>query len=112
MPPGADGTSLDRGLRESEGMATDDVVRRRLIIRGRVQGVFFRDSIRERAEAHGVAGWVRNRPDGTVEAVFEGPRESVETLVRFSETGPEYARVEAVEVVEEGPAGDSGFRVG
>jgi acylphosphatase len=93
-------------------MDTNDVVRRRVIIRGRVQGVFFRDSTRERAESHGVAGWVRNRPDGTVEAVFEGPREGVDALVRFSETGPQHARVEAVDVVDEEPAGEVGFRVG
>jgi len=93
-------------------MATHDVVRRRVIVRGRVQGVFFRASIRERAEAHGVAGWVRNRPDGAVEAAFEGPRDSVEALMRFAETGPPHARVEAVETVEEEPTGETGFRVG
>jgi acylphosphatase len=88
-----------------------DVVRRRVVIRGRVQGVFFRDSIRERAEAHGVAGEARNRPDGTVEAVFEGPQAGVDALVRFSETGPPHARVESVDVREEDVAGETGFRV-
>lgn len=92
-------------------MATD-IVRRRVVIHGRVQGVFFRDSLRERAEAQGVSGWARNRPDGTVEAVFEGPRESVEELVQFSRSGPPYARVEEVEVREEEVAGEAGFRVG
>jgi acylphosphatase len=92
-------------------MATDDIVRRRVIIRGCVQGVFFRDSVREQAEASGVAGRVRNRPDGTVEAVFEGPSESVAALVRFCRTGPPHARVEHVEVTEEEPSGESGFRV-
>ncbi len=92
-------------------MATDDAVRRRVIIRGRVQGVFFRDSVRERAEAHGVAGWVRNRPDGAVEAVFEGLPKSVDALVRFCETGPPRARVEGIEVLQEDVAGESGFRV-
>jgi len=88
-----------------------DVVRRRVVSRGRVQGVFFRDSVRERAEAQGVSGWVRNRPDGAVEAVFEGPRESVDELVRFSRTGPPHARVEEVQVREEEVAGEAGFRV-
>ena len=97
-------------MRELEAMATD-VVRRRAVIRGRVQGVFFRDSIRERAKAHGVAGCVRNRPDGAVEAVFEGPRACVDALVQFCETGPPQAHVEAVETVEEEPAGEAGFRV-
>jgi acylphosphatase len=92
-------------------MVSDDVVRRRVIIRGRVQGVFFRDSVRERAGASGVAGWVRNCPEGAVEAVFEGPSASVDALVHFCETGPSHARVEGVEVVEEPPSGESGFRV-
>jgi acylphosphatase len=88
-----------------------DLVRRRVLIRGRVQGVFFRDSVRERAEAHGVAGWVRNRPDGAVEAVFEGPREHVDELVRFTETGPPHASVERVETTDEQVGGETGFRV-
>jgi acylphosphatase len=92
-------------------MVNDDVVRRRVVIRGRVHGVFFRDSVRERAEASGVAGWVRNRPEGTVEAVFEGTSESVAALVRFCETGPPHAQVEDLEVTEERPSGESGFRV-
>ena len=87
------------------------MIRYRVLVSGRVQGVFFRDSIRERAEARAVAGWVRNRPDGAVEAVFEGPRESVDALVRFSETGPLHARVEAIEVADEEVAGESAFRV-
>jgi acylphosphatase len=90
----------------------DGSVRRRVVVRGRVQGVFFRDSVRERARAHGVAGWVTNRADGSVEAALEGPLESVERVVRFMETGPARARVEAVEVTEEEPEGLSEFRVG
>jgi acylphosphatase len=77
-----------------------------------VQGVFFRDSLRERAESHGVGGWVRNRSDGAVEAVFEGRREAVDELVRFAETGPPAARVQGVEVREEEVTGETGFRVG
>jgi acylphosphatase len=89
----------------------DDRVRRRVVVQGRVQGVFFRDSTRERARAHGVAGWVRNRSDGAVEAVLEGPTEAVDRLVRFLETGPARAQVEEVEVFEEEPEGLSDFRV-
>jgi acylphosphatase len=87
-------------------------VRRRVVVSGRVQGVFFRDTARERARAHGVAGWVHNRADGSVEAVFEGPAEAVERLVRFCETGPQGAVVERVDVVEEEPEGLSGFEIG
>jgi acylphosphatase len=87
-------------------------VRRHVVVHGRVQGVFFRDTARERARAHGVAGWVRNRSDGAVEAVFEGSPEAVERLVRFCETGPPRAWVDRVEVLEEEPDGLTGFRVG
>ena len=87
------------------------MVRRRVVVHGRVQGVFFRDTARQRAEAHGVAGSVRNRPDGAVEAVLEGSPEAVERVVRFLETGPPRARVERVEVVDEPPEGLTGFRV-
>jgi acylphosphatase len=90
---------------------TDQTVRRRVIVRGRVQGVFFRDSTRERARAHGASGWVRNRDDGAVEAVLEGPPDAVERVVRFLETGPPQASVEGVDVSEEGPEGLSGFEI-
>jgi acylphosphatase len=90
---------------------SDERVRRRVKVRGRVQGVFFRDSARERARAHGVSGWVRNCHDGTVEAVVEGPPDAVERVVRFFETGPPSARVEDVEVKDEAPEGLSGFEV-
>lgn len=88
-----------------------EVVRRRVVVRGRVQGVWFRDSTRERARARGVAGWVRNRPDGALEAVFEGPPAGVESLVRFCETGPPHAQVETIETAEEPPAGDTDFHI-
>jgi len=90
---------------------SDELVRRRVVAHGRVQGVFFRDSARERARAHGVSGWVSNRADGGVEAVLEGPREAVERLIRFLETGPPRASVENVEVAEEPPEGLTGFEV-
>ena len=78
---------------------------------GRVQGVFFRDSTCQRAEAAGLAGWVANRPDGTVEAVFEGDADAVEQLVRFVEQGPRGADVDRIEVNEEEPEGLRGFDV-
>ena len=76
-------------------------VRRRVVVHGSVQGVFFRDSLRRLAEQHGVSGWARNTSEGTVEAVFEGEAEPVERLVSFAHTGPSDARVEAVDVHEE-----------
>jgi acylphosphatase len=86
-------------------------IRRRVKVHGEVQGVFFRDSTRRRAETHRVAGWVRNCPDGSVEAVFEGDPEAVEQLVEFCRRGPSRARVERVEVAEEPLESLSGFRV-
>ena len=86
-------------------------MRKRVVAHGRVQGVFFRDSTRERAELAGVAGWVANRADGTVEAVFEGDAEAVERLVRFMETGPRSGEVHRTEVSEEEPEGLKGFEV-
>ena len=71
---------------------------RRLVIRGRVQGVWFRESMRLETEALGVAGWVRNRQDGTVEAVVQGEASAVEAMVRWARRGPEAARVDAVDV--------------
>jgi acylphosphatase len=73
--------------------------------------VFFRDSARRLAEQHRVAGWVANRWDGTVEAVFEGEPDAVERLLRFMHEGPRGAEVERVEVFEEEPEGLSGFDV-
>jgi acylphosphatase len=87
------------------------VIRRRVIVTGRVQGVFFRDTVRRRAESAGVAGWVSNRSDGAVEAVFEGDADAVEELVDFCRRGPSRAEVASVEVTEEEPEGLSGFQV-
>jgi acylphosphatase len=87
------------------------MVRRRVVVHGRVQGVFFRDSTRERARAHGVAGWVANRSDGALEAVLEGESEDVDRVVRFLETGPPRAEVERIETSAESPEGLSGFSV-
>jgi acylphosphatase len=81
------------------------------VVSGRVQGVFFRDTARRRAEAAGVAGWIRNRSDGAVEAVFEGDPERVEEMVDFSRHGPSRAEVAKVEVIDEEPEGLSGFEI-
>jgi acylphosphatase len=81
------------------------------VVHGRVQGVFFRDTIRRRASERGVAGWARNREDGTLEAAFEGEPDAVDSLVRFAHEGPRGAEVERVEVIEEDPEGVSGFSI-
>lgn len=87
------------------------MARRRVVVRGRVQGVFFRDSTRREAERRGVAGWVANRGDGAVEAVFEGDEDAVRALVRSCREGPGRAEVEEVQETEEEPEGVSGFDV-
>jgi acylphosphatase len=87
------------------------VIRKRVIAHGRVQGVFFRDSVRRRAESFGVAGWVRNRDDGTAEAVFEGDEGAVDAMVEFIQEGPGRADVTRVEVNDEQPGSESGFQV-
>ena len=88
-----------------------NLVRRRVVVHGTVQGVFFRDSTRQRARAHGVSGWARNRADGAVEAVLEGPPEAVERVLRFMETGPPQAQVSGIEVSDEQPEGLNGFEI-
>jgi acylphosphatase len=87
------------------------MVRRRVIVHGRVQGVWFRGATQAEARAAGVAGWVRNRPDGSVEAVFEGPAERVALLVGFCGRGPRTARVDRIETFEEAPEGLEAFEV-
>jgi acylphosphatase len=87
------------------------VIRRRVIVHGRVQGVFFRDTTRRMARSRGLGGWVRNTPDGTVEAVFEGAGDAVESMVRWSRDGPRGAVVERVEVTDEEPEGLAEFRI-
>ena len=86
-------------------------VRRRVIVSGEVQGVFFRDSCQRQAESAGVDGWVRNRGDGKVEAAFEGPPDAVQAMVTWCRQGPSRAEVRDVEVVDEEPSGETGFRV-
>ncbi len=87
------------------------MIRRRVVVHGRVQGVFFRDSARRLAQQRGVAGWISNRWDGAVEAVFEGEPEAVERLMRFVHEGPRGAEVQRVDVSEEEPEGLRGFDV-
>jgi len=82
-----------------------------VIVHGRVQGVFFRDTTRRRAVELDVSGWVRNNPDGTVEAAFEGDAEAVERMVSFAREGPRGALVERVDAIDEPPEGPSGFRI-
>ncbi len=88
-----------------------ETIARRVVVSGRVQGVFFRDSCRSEAQRTGVAGWVRNTPGGEVEAWFEGEPEAVERLVAWCREGPSSADVESVEVGDADPSGDTGFRV-
>jgi acylphosphatase len=87
------------------------MIRRRVVVSGRVQGVWFRDSCRREARRHRVAGWVRNREDGRVEAVFEGEPDAVNTLVNWAQHGPPHAHVTAIDVRDEAPTGEAGFRV-
>lgn len=85
--------------------------RRRVVVHGQVQGVFFRDTVQRAAEDRGVAGWATNRSDGAVEAVFEGDAEDVDALVEVAREGSRQADVEGVDVTEEEPEGLSGFDV-
>jgi acylphosphatase len=87
------------------------MIRRRVIVHGRVQGVGFRVAVARRAGSLGVAGWVRNRYDGTVEAAFEGAAERVDALVRFCREGPRGAEVSEVETIGEEAAGLAGFEI-
>lgn len=87
------------------------MVRVRVVVHGLVQGVGFRVSVARAAQTRGVAGWVRNRGDGTVEAVFEGEDGAVESLVRFCREGPRGADVDRVDVADEPPAGATRFEI-
>jgi acylphosphatase len=86
-------------------------VRCRAIVSGRVQGVFFRDTCERMAAGLGVRGWVRNRPDGTVEVVAEGPRDAVDSLLDWCREGPPRARVDRLDLTDEPVVGERGFRV-
>lgn len=86
-----------------------DRTRCHVVVSGRVQNVWYRDSCRSEALAHKVDGWVRNRPDGTVEAVFEGSPAAVEEMISWCRRGPSRAVVEDIEVTREQPTGEAGF---
>ena len=86
-------------------------MRRRVIVSGRVHGVFFRDTVRNAGEREGVAGWVRNNADGTLEAVFEGDEAALERLVALCREGPPGADVRDVEVLQEPEEGLASFRI-
>ena len=88
-----------------------DRTRAHVFVSGRVQGVFFRDTTRQTAQAEGVDGWVRNLDDGRVEAVFEGEDAAVESMVSFCHDGSPAARVDGVDVEYGDPEGVDGFRV-
>jgi acylphosphatase len=102
----ADGTAA----RDNRGMQGEPI-RRRAVVHGRVQGVFFRDTARQRARGLGLSGWIRNRPDGTVEAVIEGEPQAVQEMLRELRVGPPRARVDRLDVTEEPPEGLSGFQI-
>ena len=87
------------------------VVRYRVLVSGRVQGVFYRDTCRRLALEHGVTGWVRNLPDGRVEAVFEGLADDVARLIEWAGHGPRLAVVEAVAIQPEQPEGLAAFDI-
>jgi acylphosphatase len=88
-----------------------NAVRRRVVVHGNVQGVFFRDSCRRAAGSRGIAGWVTNRSDGAVEAVFEGEPDAVSAMVDWCSRGPRGADVDSVDEATEEPEGLSGFEV-
>jgi acylphosphatase len=88
-----------------------EAVAKRVVVHGSVQGVFFRDTARRKAQSRDVSGWVRNCPDGTVEALFEGDPEAVDAMVAFAREGPRGARVERVDVADAEPEGSAGFRI-
>jgi acylphosphatase len=90
---------------------TSAVIRRRVVAHGEVQGVFFRDTCRREARAHRVSGWVTNRDDGAVEAVFEGEPSAVGAMIDWARRGPAQAYVIKLEVTEEEPRGERGFSV-
>lgn len=106
-PPPSHAT--ERTARRPRGILSR--VARRVVVHGRVQGVFFRDSTRRAAESRGVAGWVRNRSDGAVEAWFEGDADAVETMVSWARSGPSRAEVEDADVEDVAPEGLGGFEI-
>ncbi len=85
-------------------------IRRRLLVSGQVQGVFYRDSCRQEAEEKGITGSARNLPDGRVEVILEGAEDAVGRMIEWCRRGSDMARVDSVEVEDQQPQGESGFR--
>jgi acylphosphatase len=92
-------------------MIDSERVRAHVFVTGRVQGVFYRTETRNRARTRRLGGWVRNCPDGRVEAIFEGPREAVESMIDWCREGPHFAHVKSVDVSWEKPVGQIDFGV-
>lgn len=112
--PCSAGVAAHRGCETVDvGVAADEpgVVRCRVLVSGRVQGVYYRDSCRREAQRLGVRGWVRNDEAGDVEIAIEGPREAVGELVAWCRHGPPRAIVTGVRVIDERPIGESGFHI-
>ncbi len=113
----ADHVGRVRSLVSHEGAShthrceTQYMIRRRVIVEGRVQGVFFRQSCQREARALGVAGWVRNNYDGTVEAALEGEPDAVERIVSWMRVGPPAAVVTGVKIIDESLLGEHNFIV-
>ena len=110
LPP-ADDTSAGATAATDSAATSADSVRFHVLVRGLVQGVWFRESTRHEATRLGVCGWVKNLPDGSVEAVFEGPATAVEAMLAWVERGPVHARVDALTRDAELPRGELKFRV-
>jgi len=85
-------------------------IRRRLLVSGQVQGVFYRDSCRQEAEEKGITGSARNLPDGRVEVILEGAEDAVGRMIEWCRRGSDMARVDSLEVEDQEPQGESGFR--
>ncbi len=102
---------MDDDARPDEPDRSLDIVRCRVIVSGRVQGVFFRDTCQRVADRLGLRGWVRNRTDGTVEAVIEGDRDDVGELVAWCRTGPPRAIVTDMQIRDEPVAGEGPFAI-
>src|SRR3954469_8068785 len=102
-PPAAPSSEASSVMSTTVLAIVSQSVRRRIRAHGRVQGVFFRDSVRREAQSRGVAGWARNCADGTVEAVFEGDAEAVDALVELCRAGPGHADVTRLDVSDEAP---------
>jgi acylphosphatase len=107
----ADSSGSSKRALPSAVVEGEETIRRHVWVDGRVQGVWFRETCRRLATQLHVVGWVRNRPDGRVEAVFEGSPGAVNQLVRWCRSGPPRADVRDVQVVEEPPVGEGGFSV-